>query len=47
VLNLGPPGHRAALALFQLLARFPEGLGQLKFVRDRLFGLQSRLIEYK
>jgi GT2 family glycosyltransferase len=47
VLNLGPLRNRATLALFQLLGRFPEGLGQLKFVRDRLFGLQSRLIEYK
>ena len=40
-------GQRALLALFQVLARFPEGLGQIKFMRDRLLGRQARLIEYK
>jgi hypothetical protein len=38
---------RALLALFQVLSRFPEGLGQIKFMRDRLFRQQARLIEYK
>jgi len=47
VRNLGPFGHRATLALFQVLARFPEGWGQVKFVRDRVLGRQTRLIEYK
>lgn len=45
--NSGPPGDRALLALFQLLARFPEGWGQIKFLRDRLLGRQARIIEYK
>ena len=40
-------GDRALLALFQVLARFPEGLGQIRFMRDRLLGRQARLIEYK
>jgi glycosyltransferase involved in cell wall biosynthesis len=43
----GPLGKRTARALFQLLARFPEGWGQIKFTRDRLLGRQTRLIEYK
>jgi hypothetical protein len=30
-----------------MLARFPEALGQLKFLYDRLLGIQGRLIEYK
>jgi GT2 family glycosyltransferase len=47
VRNRGPLGRRATLALFQMLARFPEGLGQIKFLRDRLLGRQPRLIEYK
>lgn len=34
-------------ALFLVLARFPEGLGQLKFLLGRLRGRQSALIEYK
>jgi glycosyltransferase involved in cell wall biosynthesis len=45
--NPGSLRQRALLALFQVLARFPEGLGQLKFMRDRLLGRQQRLIEYK
>jgi GT2 family glycosyltransferase len=45
--NQGSLKERALLALFQMLARFPEGFGQIKFARDRLFGRQSRLIEYK
>ena len=39
--------QRALLVLFQLLARFPESWGQLKFMRDRLLRRQSNLIEYK
>ena len=34
-------------ALFLVLGKFPEVLGQLKFTRDRLFAVRSRLIEYK
>jgi GT2 family glycosyltransferase len=43
----GRPSERALLALFQLVARFPEAFGQIKFMRDRIFGLKSALIEYK
>jgi hypothetical protein len=45
--NSGPPKQRILLALFQTLSRFPEAFGQVKFLRDRLGGRQSRLIEYK
>jgi GT2 family glycosyltransferase len=45
--NPGMLRDRALLALFQVLARFPEACGQIKFMRDRLLGRQSRLIEYK
>ena len=45
--NRGPVKQRALVALFQVLARFPEGYGQIKFMRDRLLGRQARLIEYK
>lgn len=47
VRNPGPLGDRAWLALFQVLARFPEGLGQISFMQDRLLRRQARLIEYK
>jgi cellulose synthase/poly-beta-1,6-N-acetylglucosamine synthase-like glycosyltransferase len=39
--------QRATLALFQVMARFPEVLGQAKFMRDRLFNRRGWLIEYK
>src|SRR5262249_45896718 len=45
--NSGTLDERALLALFQVLARFPEGWGQIKFLCDRLLGRQARLIEYK
>lgn len=45
--NGGSFGDRTVLALFQVLARFPEGWGQIKFLVDRLLGRQSLLIEYK
>lgn len=47
VRNPGPLRRRALLALFQLLARFPEAWGQTKFVRDRLLGRQIGIVEYK
>ena len=47
VRNHGPLSDRATLALFQVLARFPEGWGQIKFMSDRLLGRQAHLIEYK
>jgi GT2 family glycosyltransferase len=39
--------ERAAQALFQLLARFAESWGQIKFAYDRLSGRRTRIIEYK
>jgi hypothetical protein len=45
--NHGPLKDRAQLALFQVLARFPEACGQLQFLRDKMLGRRSRLIEYK
>jgi GT2 family glycosyltransferase len=47
VRNAGPLPDRAILAFFQTLARFPEGLGQFKFFRDRWFGRRAGLVEYK
>jgi hypothetical protein len=47
VRNTGPLSHRITLALFQVLARFPESWGQIKFMWDRLLGQQAPLIEYK
>jgi hypothetical protein len=47
MLGRGPVRDRLLLALFQLLARFPEGWGQIRFMFDRLLGRQARLIEYK
>lgn len=47
VRNTGPVRRRVLLALFQLLARFPESWGQIKFMRDLFLGRQTRLIEYK
>lgn len=43
----GPLSNRIQLALFQLLAKFPEALGQITFMRDRFLKRQARLIEYK
>jgi glycosyltransferase involved in cell wall biosynthesis len=43
----GPIGERALRASFLVLARFAEGMGQVKFHVDRLLGRQARLIEYK
>jgi len=36
-----------AYAIFVTLGKFPQMIGQLKFVVSRLFGRRSRLIEYK
>ena len=43
----GPVRDRVRLASFQLLARFPEGIGQLAFLRDRFLKLRPKLIEHK
>jgi GT2 family glycosyltransferase len=45
--NRGPLRDRVLLALFQVLARFPEALGQFKFLRDRWLGRQAHIIEHK
>jgi glycosyltransferase involved in cell wall biosynthesis len=45
--NPGRPRERLTLAAFQLLARFPEVWGQIRFMRDRLLGRIPRIIEYK
>jgi GT2 family glycosyltransferase len=47
VRNTGSLVDRATLALFQVLARFPEAWGQIRFMHDRLLGRQARPIEYK
>jgi GT2 family glycosyltransferase len=38
---------RVQLAFFELLSRFPESIGQLKFFRDSFLQSPSRIIEYK
>lgn len=38
---------RFKIAVFQTLARFPEGMGEIMFTRDRMFRHKRRLIEYK
>lgn len=43
----GPLRDRATIAVFQVLARFPEGLGQIRFLMNRLLNRQATLIEYK
>jgi glycosyltransferase involved in cell wall biosynthesis len=45
--NSGSLRDRATLALFQLLARFPEGLGVVKFRYHQLLKRPSHIIEYK
>ena len=45
--NKGPINDRALLAVFQVLAHFPEGLGQIQFMLDRVLGRKVQLIEYK
>jgi Glycosyl transferase family 2 len=39
--------ERITKGFFQVLGRFPEALGQLQFMRDRLSGRTTALIEYK
>jgi GT2 family glycosyltransferase len=47
VRNSGSIKERTILATFQVLSRFPEALGQLKFIFNNAIGAQGRLIEYK
>jgi GT2 family glycosyltransferase len=42
-----PLRQRVLSSVFQVLARFPEGFGALKFLFDRVKGRQGGLIEYK
>jgi glycosyltransferase involved in cell wall biosynthesis len=43
----GPLWTRLQFSFFELLARFPEALGQFRFLRDLAFQRHGRLIEYK
>lgn len=47
VRNPGSLRDRAVRSLFQLLSRFAESAGEIKFLRDRLLSRQSGIIEYK
>jgi hypothetical protein len=43
----GSVHDRITKGFFQVLGRFPEALGQVQFLRDRLLGRTNSLIEYK
>lgn len=43
----GPVGDRMTRALFLVMAKFPEAVGQIKFVLNRRSGAIARIIEYK
>jgi hypothetical protein len=43
----GPASWRARRAMFLVLGKFPEALGQLRFFASRATGRRERLIEYK
>jgi cellulose synthase/poly-beta-1,6-N-acetylglucosamine synthase-like glycosyltransferase len=48
--TMSGPGNwreRKTKAFFQLIARFPEAMGQLQFLRDRLLNRKTTLIEHK
>lgn len=45
--SAGSSPERALRALFQVLGRFPEAVGQLRFLRNRLLQRRAALIEYK
>jgi len=45
--NSGSLRRRMLLGAFQVMARFPEALGQLKYLRDRVLSRQAMIIEYK
>jgi hypothetical protein len=38
---------RIAIGFFQMLSRFPEGWGQIKYLFDRALNRHARIIEYK
>ena len=39
--------NRLIIAFFQMLSRFPESWGQIKYLFDRTLNRQARIIEYK
>ena len=39
--------ERFQVAFFELLSRFPESYGQMKFIHDRMFNRRGRIVEYK
>ncbi len=43
----GPVGDRMTRALFLVLGKFPEAVGQIKFHQNRRSGAIARIIEYK
>lgn len=45
--NSGSLSERATLAFFEVLHRFPEAIGQLKFLKNSLSGARAHLVEYK
>jgi GT2 family glycosyltransferase len=45
--NPGTPSERGLVALFQLLSRFPETWGVIRFARERFQGRPAGLVEYK
>lgn len=45
--NSGSVSERATLAFFEVLHRFPEAIGQLKFLKDSISGARAHLVEYK
>lgn len=45
--NPGSLSERTTLAFFQVLHRFPEAVGQFKFLKDSLLSTQANLVEYK
>jgi GT2 family glycosyltransferase len=45
--NSGSLTERATLAFFEVLGRFPETIGQLKFLKDSLLNAPAHLVEYK
>ena len=52
VLRLFMNGHHSLYeniiqAVYIMLGKFPEGIGQIKFIIDRMFRRQNKIIEYK
>ncbi len=43
----GSLSDRLVIAFFQVLSRFPEGWGQIKYLFDRTLNRRARIIEYK